>query len=211
MAPWAIIPVKPFAQGKSRLAGVLAPAEREALNRRLFERVFHAALDVIPPDRIAVVTSEAALLAEVARRGAHGVAENAPGDLNAALALACRHAGRRGADAILVLPADLPGIAGADVAAMREAIGSPPCCAIAPDAAGHGTNALALAPPDADLFRLGPQSFPAHVALAAARGLPMQIVHRPGLAQDLDTPEDYRRLIGGAEAGLRADAKSVAS
>ena len=36
---WAIIPVKPFRAGKSRLAGLLGVDDRAALNRRLFGRV----------------------------------------------------------------------------------------------------------------------------------------------------------------------------
>ena len=36
---WALVPVKSFARAKSRLAGVLGPAEREALARSMFEHV----------------------------------------------------------------------------------------------------------------------------------------------------------------------------
>ena len=64
---------------------------------------------------------------------------------------------------------------------------------IAPDQQEQGTNALALAPPDPDFFRFGPDSFQAHLEAAKARGMTMRILRRPGLAQDLDTPEEYRR------------------
>ncbi len=71
-------------------------------------------------------------------------------------------------------------------------LGARPCCVIAPDASGQATNALVLAPPDPDFFRFGPSSFAAHHDAAAARGVQFEIVRRPGLAFDLDTPEDYR-------------------
>ena len=54
---------------------------------------------------------------------------------------------------------------------------------IAPDQQEQGTNALALAPPDADFFRFGLDSFQAHLEAAKARGMKMRILRRPGLAQ----------------------------
>jgi 2-phospho-L-lactate guanylyltransferase len=192
---WAIIPVKPFDLGKSRLAVALGTSELEALNRRLFARVFGAARGELGPGRVIVVTTDAALLAKVRCDQAHAVLERTAGDLNAALAQACDYASERGAHAIAVLPSDLPEICGADIAALRNAIDPPPSCVIAPDESEQGTNALALSPPHADFFRFGPQSFASHVALAAARGLAPRIVRRPGLAHDLDTPEAYRQFV----------------
>ena len=53
MECWAIIPVKPFRAGKSRLAGLLGAEDRAALNRRLFGRVLNATLGTFQPERIA--------------------------------------------------------------------------------------------------------------------------------------------------------------
>ena len=192
MDHWAIIPAKPFKLGKSRLAAVLNESERTTLNQRLFEHVFDVAISTLGADRIIVVTADTELLAQVRRQLAHAIQERSSGDLNAALAQASHYASERGADAILILPSDLADITVEDIAALRNELGPTPCCAIAPDASGHGTNALALAPPSADFFRFGPQSFTAHIELAAARGIATRIVRRPGLAHDLDTPENYR-------------------
>jgi len=194
MELWAIIPVKPFGLGKSRLAGLLGAAERAALNRELFERVFAAARCELGHDRIIVVTADAALLAEVRHNRAHAVAERSTGDLNAALAQASGYASERGAAAVLVLPSDLPEVTAKDVAALRAAIAPPPSCVIAPDTWEQGTNALALSPPSADFFRFGAKSFATHAVLAKARGFTTRVLRRPGLARDLDTPEDYRRF-----------------
>jgi 2-phospho-L-lactate guanylyltransferase len=191
---WAIIPVKRFDLGKSRLAAELDGPERVALNQRLFARVFDAAQGELGAERVVVVTTDSALLAAVRRNRAHAVPERTAGDLNAALAQACHYASERGARAVAVLPSDLPEINGEDIAALRDALGPPPSCAIAPDATEQGTNALALAPPSTDFFRFGPRSFASHIALAEAGGMTVQIVRRPGLAHDLDTPEAYRRF-----------------
>lgn len=192
MAAWAIIPVKPFPVGKSRLADTLDVSARAALNRRMFERVFRVVSQALGAERIVVVGADRSLLAEVQRLKAHAVQEPEPGGLNRALALAGRFAAAHGAQTVIVLPGDLPEIAGGDIAALLQALGPPPCCAIAPDASDLGTNALALAPPAENVFRFGPQSFAAHIQAARALGYHIEIVRRPGLARDIDTPDDYR-------------------
>lgn len=190
---WALIPVKPFGLGKSRLAGVLDAQGRAALNRRLFDHVFGTAVAALGANRVAVVTSDSELAATVAGRGAHGVVD--AGDLNAALGQVCRIVIARGAKAVLVLPSDLPFLAKDDIAALTSALAPAPGVVIAPDASDQATNALALAPPDPDFFRFGPSSFAAHQQAAHARGAAIGIVRRPGLAFDLDTPDDYRAFV----------------
>jgi 2-phospho-L-lactate guanylyltransferase len=202
---WAIIPVKAFALGKSRLAPVLGGEPRTALNRALFGGVLDAALGVFRPDRIIVVTSDAALPGMLRGKDIHTVADP-PGGLNAALGVACRHAIDRAARAIVVLASDLPLVAPGDVAALVAALDGEPRCVIAPDRHDKGTNALALAPPTADFFRFGPDSFHAHTEAAAARGMRMHVLRRPGLAHDLDTPDDYRTYANAPLVAARATA-----
>jgi 2-phospho-L-lactate/phosphoenolpyruvate guanylyltransferase len=211
MSIWAIIPAKPFALGKSRLSTILSLSEREALNRILFGRVFNSARQTLGAERTIVVTADTDLAAQIKQWSSHAVLEITSGDLNAALAQASRYATERGASAILVLPSDLVDITTEDVAALRNALGPPPSCTIAPDTSGQGTNALALAPPTADFFRFGPRSFAEHMELAAARGMTTQVVHRPGLAYDLDTPEAYYRFVSRQGARLRRDEERVSS
>lgn len=191
---WAIIPVKPLGAGKSRLAPVLGAEQRAALNKHLFGRVLNATLDVFKPERIAVVTADTLLLPLMRGQGLHAL-QDAGGGLNAALGLACRYAADRGASAVAVLPSDLPKVTADDVKALVEKLSPTPCCVIAPDQQEQGTNALALTPPEPDFFRFGADSFQTHLAAAKARGMKMRIVRRPGLAHDLDTPEEYRRYV----------------
>jgi 2-phospho-L-lactate guanylyltransferase len=190
---WAIIPAKPFHAGKSRLAALLGVDERAALNRRLFGRVLDAALGTFPADRILVVTKDPLLLALMRGQGLHALEDTQCG-LNAALALGCRHVIEHGARSIVALSSDLPAVTNGDVAALRASVGDAPGCTIAPDEQEQGTNALALTPPAPDFFKFGPDSFQAHLAAAHSRKLPVRILRRPGLAVDLDTPENYRRF-----------------
>ena len=192
MECWAIIPVKPFRAGKSRLAGLLGSDDRAALNRQLFSRVLDVTLDTFKPAHAVVVTTDPLLLALMRGQGLHAL-EDAGGGLNAALGLASRYAAKRGARAVAVLPSDLPTVTSDDVKALVAALGHGARCVIAPDEQEQGTNALALAPPTPDFFRFGPDSFQAHLDAAKARGMKMRILRRPGLAHDLDTPGEYRR------------------
>jgi 2-phospho-L-lactate guanylyltransferase len=197
---WAIIPVKPFRAGKSRLAGLLGVDDRAALNRRLFGRVLTSTLAAFKPDRVVVVTSDPLLLPLMRGQGLHAL-DDSGGGLNAALGLACRYATARGARAIAVLPSDLPGVTPDDVTALVASLKPASCCVIAPDEQEEGTNALVLTPPAPDFFRFGPNSFQAHLERARTRGLAVRIVRRPGLAHDLDTPDEYRRYVKEQAAG----------
>ena len=196
MNVWAIIPVKSFALGKSRLATLLGPTERAELNRRLFQHVFATTVALLGAGRVTVVTADAGLEAFVREHKAHWVPDPDAGGLNAALAKAGNYACANGANAILVLPSDLPLLQTGDVDAMCAALTPAPACVIAPDTLELGTNALALSPPPPapDFFRFGERSFAAHVEAARRHGMEPCIVRRPGLACDLDTPDDYRRL-----------------
>src|SRR5687768_15264493 len=96
---WAIIPIKPFSAGKSRLAALLGAEQRAALNRQLFGRVLDAVFGRFQHDRVAVVTTDALVLAMMRGLGVHGLEETGSG-LNAALGLARRYAAEHGAQAI---------------------------------------------------------------------------------------------------------------
>ena len=103
-----------------------------------------------------------------------------------------------------MLPSDLPSVTADDVKALVASLRSAPCCVIAPDEQEEGTNALALTPPAPDFFRFGPDSFQAHLEQARTRGMTVRILRRPGLAHDLDTPDEYRRYAKERAAGAMA-------
>ena len=189
---WGIIPVKPFRTGKSRLAPVLGTEARAALNRHLFGRVLDAALGVFKPDRLIVVTADPLLLPLMRGQGLHAIDDN-NGGLNAALTLASDYTISRRADAVAILPCDLPAIRADDVCALLSALGPQPACVIAPDEQEEGTNGLLLTPPDSGFFRFGPGSFQAHIDAARLRNMTMKVLRHPAFARDLDTPEEYRR------------------
>jgi len=84
------------------------------------------------------------------------------------------------------------------------ALGGPGRIVVAPDAAGEGTNALLLTPPDAIATCFGREgSLRRHRERAAAAGLAVAVHAAPALAFDLDTVDDLRRYESGAMGGNR--------
>lgn len=187
-----IIAVRPVDDGKSRLAAALSPAQRTALNLRLFNHVLTVATASLPAAQCLVISRSADLLRRAANVGAQPVREEAS-SLNGALEQAAAVATADGASAILSLSTDLPMLDINDVRAMLDAVPRGGI-AIAPDEGGSGTNALLLSPPALIPYRYGPGSFSAHSAAAHAAGITPVIVRRPGLAIDIDTPADLARI-----------------
>lgn len=187
-----IVPHRGLEAAKTRLAPVLDPAEREALARTLLARVLGVARAA--SDDVVVISPSAALAPIVEDAGARLAVQRGLG-LNAGLEQARAEALADGAPALLVLHGDLPNLSLADVEVLAGAIPEAGGVAIAPDRAGTGTNGLAQAPADAIPFAFGSGSFARHREAAAAAGLEVAVVERPGLAFDLDTPADLARWL----------------
>jgi 2-phospho-L-lactate guanylyltransferase len=140
-------------------------------------------------------------MAEAAARGFAVVEEPSPGDLNAALALAARHAIDRGAQALLVVPVDLVLLTADALRAISSAL-EVPGHVLVPDRHGTGTNLLGLRPARVDLFRFGERSLEAHREAGAEAGMEVRVHADDALALDLDMPADYRlwRSVGAADS-----------
>lgn len=220
---WVVVPVKPFNEGKSRLAAHISPQERRALNRDLLTRTLSAINQAHLDAEILVVSRDSHALAAAKHAGCHALAEESqpctappasaesatdapppsscsPNDtesepqLNAALTQAARYAAARGATKVLILPTDMPNLTAEDVRTMASPRGREPQVIIAPSRDG-GTNALMLQPVQAIPFAFGRDSFRRHQGLAVAAGIPVQVVESDSLLFDVDQPEDYRLVF----------------
>lgn len=194
-----LIAVRPVEEGKSRLASSLSDGERTALNQRLFDHVCGVCLSFVPAGRIFLVSRSRALLGQGRAWGMQAVAETGSG-LNAALAQGAAAVAGAADGPLLTLATDLPGLTRDDLIAMENALRSAQVV-IAPDHTGQGTNALAMARPGLVPFHYGAGSLAAHVAAARRAGLAHALVERPGLARDLDTPEDLAGVRWAPMAG----------
>jgi 2-phospho-L-lactate guanylyltransferase len=187
-----IVPHRGLEAAKTRLAPVLDPAEREILARALLQRVLAVASEVT--DDVVVISPSLGLAEVVAHAEARLVVQHGMG-LNAGLEQARADAVADGIETLAVLHGDLPNLHADEVRALVGALPSGRGMAIAPDRAGTGTNGLAQSPADAVAFRFGIGSFARHMETAELGGVSTAVVHRPGLAFDLDTPEDLARWL----------------
>lgn len=196
----AIVPVGSLDGAKSRLGAVLDAEERFDLTIRLARATIAAAVAATRVDDVIVITPDDAVRQLALELGARPILQRDRG-LNHGLATAREEAAAGGAEAILILPIDLPDVSAEAIDAVAATLDDParPLVAIVADRHGRGTNALLIAPPDAIDLCFGGDSALAHAA--AAREIGARLVELDGpLALDLDTPDDL--LL--AEASLRA-------
>lgn len=202
MALWAIVPVKPLRRGKSRLAGVLSPEERNDLNRRLLTHTLET-LNAIPEiEQILVISRDQAALSLAREHGARTVLENGTPELNVALARATIVAKNYATRGLLIVPADLPLISPEDVIAMLDIAVDPPVVVLAPDHRRQGTNALLVCPIGLIEYDFGPGSFQRHCERALQAGARLEILELPSLALDMDMPEDLEMVIEKLETSF---------
>jgi 2-phospho-L-lactate guanylyltransferase len=201
----AIIPVGNLNGAKSRLGAVLDAEERLELTVLLARRTIAAAVAADGVAETIVVTPDDAVREIASVLGARPLRQR-DGGLNRGIDLARDEAIAAGADAIVVLPIDLPDVSPEAIDAVLAPLADQrrPLVAIVPDRHGRGTNALLIAPPDAIDVCFGGDSRNAHVAAASAAGARLVELDGP-LALDLDTPDDL--LL--AEASLRVEAADV--
>lgn len=191
MSVWAIVPVKPFLQSKSRLASILSPEARAGLSRDFLTRTLQVLNEISLIKGVVVISRDPEALALARAWGARAIVEPDASDLNEALTLATAHTVENGASAVLVLPTDLPRLSAAAVSQLIDS-DITPLIRLAPDRHGFGTNALFMRPPNLISYAFGPGSLQRHQALAARAGVPARLCPLPALELDVDTPEDLR-------------------
>ncbi len=197
-AIWAVVPVKGFARGKSRLGGVLSAGVRSAFARGLCEHVIATLTGVPAIAGTLVVTDDDEVAACAAPWGVSVMRDPEGATLAAAVDAGLAQVAGQGARAAFVCMADLPHLTAADVEAVVVQLADHDVV-LTPNLARDGTNALCLAPPDGMLSCFGyKDSFVQHLARAHAAALRVQIVERHGLCFDVDDPGDFDKISRGA-------------
>jgi 2-phospho-L-lactate/phosphoenolpyruvate guanylyltransferase len=177
MIRWqALVPIKQGGNGKSRLAEMLSQEERDALSLRMARHVIAELGRCEGISDITILSTE-----RPDWWSGSWVADGGQG-LNSEIN-GWRQA--RGADAILIIHADLPLLQTEDVRHLLD-VAEAESIALATDRAGEGSNALAIADGRPFEFRFGPDSRRLHAAQSPA----ITVIRRNSLSSDIDTPED---------------------
>ena len=173
-----LVPLKALDRAKTRLADALTQPERAELMRELLEGVVGAVRDA-GVERITVVTAEPVEGYEVWND--RGLAWND--------ALAAAAAEIVTAPVVAFVSADLPLLRAEEVEELLEA--TPARGIVIARALDGGTNAISMRPPGLVRTHFGDLG---SAAVHAALGVDHILLDLPGLAFDVDTPEDLARM-----------------
>lgn len=195
---WAVVPVKSFAAAKQRLGAVLSAEQRRRVAETMLEDVLAALAQVRALSGIMVVTRDAVATAIARSIGARVFTNRAEEGQTAAVGAAAQWLARNGVDAMLMLPGDVPLVTAEEIASLLGAHGPAPAFSIVPAHDRRGSNAVLCSPPDAVPLRFGDDSFLSHLAAARRAGIEPTVFELPGIALDIDQPEDLARLAGTA-------------
>jgi 2-phospho-L-lactate/phosphoenolpyruvate guanylyltransferase len=187
---WAVVPVKECDRAKERLAPVLPPALRRGLALAMLDDVLAALVATPGLEGLVVVTVDPQARRLARRYAARVLEESARDGHTAAVAAAARLLETEGRAGMLTLPGDVPLATADEIGRIIAAHGPAPAFTIAPSHDEGGSNAILVSPPDAVPLSFGVDSFFPHLRAAAARGIRPQVVRLPGIALDIDNPED---------------------
>jgi 2-phospho-L-lactate guanylyltransferase len=185
-----LIAAKQLEFAKTRLAPVLPPDERRALAEAMFRDVLGAAMGAKAANHVAVVTSDAGLLALARGVGALVIDEEFPRGLNAAIALATSALIAQGASTICTLLSDIPLIEAEDVDAAFAAIPGERAAVLVPSRDFSGTNIICRSPADVVPTRFGRMSLVRHLDDCRTANVPARVLRLARPALDLDVIAD---------------------
>jgi 2-phospho-L-lactate guanylyltransferase len=183
----AVVPVKALRESKSRLAGALSPQERASLTLGMLDHVLWAV------ERSGVVSGIGVISPEPGRLALPiGVTciEQARIGLNNLLEQGREWAIAEGADALMVVFADLPLLSPQDVADVVHLGRNLGTVVLAPDRHRRGTNLMLAHPVSLARFAFGEDSYTRHQTETSSAGAHVQTYTSRGTALDIDTPDD---------------------
>ena len=137
-----------------------------------------------------VVTVDPAAGRMARRYGARLVEDGARDGHTGAVAAAARLLMAERRAGMLTLPGDIPLVTADEISRLVAAHRPAPSFTIVPSHDEGGSNAILLSPPEAVPLRFGDDSFFPHLRAAEAQGIRPTVLRLPGIALDIDNPED---------------------
>ena len=199
MRATVILPVKRFANAKTRVVETMGPPGRAAILRAMLADVLVALDRSREVERVILVTGEGRA-EKVAMERAKRV--NTPFEVlrdptdhghSEAATLGIVRAKALGATCTALLPGDCPLLEPTELDSALS-IFTDDTVGVATDRHGTGTNGLFLCPGDAIGPAFGPGSCERHLDRGRRAGYTAELLDIPSLALDLDTPDDLEAL-----------------
>ena len=188
-----LVPVKNLAGAKQRLAAILDQPTRTELAQVMLLDILETLATWPDHPEVGIVTSDGFALQLAHQFHFTVIADNANRGETDAIETATSYCEAQGIASTLVIPGDIPLIQSWElekIVAAAPAEGS----VLVPAADGRGTNAIFRRPAGLFPARFGNDSFKPHYAAAQATGKPCVVLSLPGIALDVDNPEDLRAL-----------------
>jgi 2-phospho-L-lactate guanylyltransferase len=187
-----LLPVKDFRNAKQRLASALDATTRANLARAMLADVLHAVAQSTVLDRVVVFTASTEVALMAGEFGFDVTIETAVNGHSAAVNLMVE---KLSADAtqILSIAGDLPNLRAHEIDFVMNNGVEP--ITILPSRDGTGTNGILFLPPARIQMEYGEGSFSRHMSKAAAAGHRIEVLNVPGIAFDIDTPEDLQAFL----------------
>lgn len=192
---WAVVPVKERDRAKERLAPLLPPELRQGLALAMFEDVLTALAAAPGLAGLIVVTVDQQARRLALGYGARLVEDGARDGHTSAVAAAARLLAAEHRGGMLTVPGDIPLVTAGEIARIIKAHPPAPSFTIVPSGDAGGSNAVLVSPPDAVLLRFGVDSFFPHLRAAEAQGIRPTVLRLPGVALDIDNPEDLAAFL----------------
>ena len=187
-----LLPVKDFQNAKQRLAPAINAAVRADLARAMLSDVLHSLSKARAAERVVVFTASEEVIQMTRPFGFEVALETSVKGHSAAVNRMVEELSAT-ATRILSIAVDLPLLLPSEIDFALESPSEP--ITLIPSRDGTGTNGVVFIPPARIAMEYGEGSFRRHLSKAAVSGRPSDVLNVPGIAFDIDTPEDLQAFI----------------
>jgi len=189
-----LIPFKSLGTAKQRLATALDQGQRSQLAEAMLLDVMTAAAGVADRIDVALVTGDARAQA-LAREFGFQVIQDARNESEtAAIEMATAWCEERGYDTTIVVPADIPLMASAELDRVLDAAPQEGAVFV-PAYDRRGSNCILRRPASIILLRFGNDSFLPHCEAMNETGKELVILEMEGIGLDIDNPHELEMLV----------------
>ena len=187
-----LLPVKDFKDSKQRLVSALDATARARLAQAMLRDVLSVLSRARAPQRVVVFTAAEEVM-EMARPFGFNIVFEGSVDGHSAAVNQMVEELSATSSRILSIAADLPRLAPSEIDFAFNAASEP--ITFIPSRDWTGTNGVLFIPPARIAMEYGQGSFRRHLSKARAAGIRSDVMDLPGIAFDIDTPEDLQAFL----------------